>query len=145
MIEPDRMLEGLAATLEESVLPAVGSGFARGQLHAVLEVLGSLRGQLQWGGLLLESEASSIAALLDEVAGSASGSLRERILAWGQASSAPLAERLVEGRGLVCELIEAGLADEGPGKAAVDAWLANDTIFKAMALPAGRLAEISQG
>lgn len=145
MIELDRMLEGLAATLEESVLPAVGSGFARGQLHSVLEVLGSLRGQVQWGGLLLESEASAIADLLEEVAASTAGPLRERIVAWSQVSSAPLAERLVEGRGLVCALIEAGLADEGPVKTAVDAWLANDTILKAMALPAGRLAEISQG
>ena len=40
---------------------------------------------------------------------------------------------------------DAGHADGGPLAAAVDAWLANDAIFKAMALRPSRLAEISQG
>jgi hypothetical protein len=145
MIETDRILEGLSRTLEESVLPALGSGFARGQLYAVLEVLGALQGQVTWGGMLLENEAASLASLLGEASKSVGGTLGERLLAYAVGASAPLAERLREGRALVCALIEDGYADDGELAAAIDSFLANDTIFKAMALRPGRLAEISQG
>jgi hypothetical protein len=145
MIETDRILEGLSRTLEESVLPALGSGFARGQLYAVLEVLGALQGQVTWGGMLLENEAASLASLLGEASKSVGGTLGERLRAYAGGASAPLAERLREGRALVCALIEDGYADDGELAAAIDSFLANDTIFKAMALRPGRLAEISQG
>jgi hypothetical protein len=145
MIETVRILEGLSRTLEESVLPALGSGFARGQLYAVLEVLGALQGQVTWGGMLLENEAASLASLLGEASKSVGGTLGERLREYAGAASAPLAERLREGRALVCALIEDGFADDGELAAAIDSFLANDTIFKAMALRPGRLAEISQG
>ena len=145
MIETDRILEGLARTLEEAVLPALDSGFARGQLFAVLEVLGSLQGQVQWGGMLLENEASSLSTLIEEAAAVTSGELGDRLRRYTQASGATLAVKLHDGRALVCALIEAGHADNGELAAAIDGYLANDTIFKAMALRPGRLAEISQG
>lgn len=145
MIEPDRILDGIARTLEANVLPALGSGFARGQLYAVLEVLGSLQGQLLWGGMLLENEASSLATLVVEAAAVVDGELGSRLRAYADLAATPLGNRLVEGRALVCALLEAGYGDEGPLAAAIDGYLANDTIFKAMALRPGRLAEISQG
>lgn len=145
MIESDRLLDGLARTLEEAVLPALGSGFARGQLYAVLEVLGSLQGQLVWGGMLLDNEAATLASLIDDAAAAGAGDLGPRLAAYAQLATAPLAERLREGRALVCALIEGGHADDGALAAAVDGYLANDTIFKAMALRPSRLGEISQG
>lgn len=145
MIEPDRLLEGIARTLEETVLPSLGSGFARGQLFAVLEVLGALQGQLAWGGMLLDNEAASLASVAALAATTIEGELGWRLLDYGTRPDAPLAERLAEGRALVCALIEAGHADAGPVKDAVDAHLSNDAIFKAMALRPSRLAEISQG
>ena len=145
MIDPDRMFEGIARTLEDSVMPALGSGFARGQLHAVLDVLGGLQGQVGWGGMLLESEADALAELVAAAAADREGPLTERLRGYSNLAAAPVAERVREGRALVCEMIQQGLADSGPLAAAVDAWLANDTIMKAMALRPGRLAEISQG
>jgi len=145
MIEPDRILDGLARTLEETVLPALDSGFARGQLFAVLEVLGSLQGQVRWGGMLLENEAGSLSTLIEQAAASTVGALGERLRRYADLPDAPLADRLQEGRALVCALIEEGHADDGAMAAAVHEYLANDTIFKAMALRPGRLKEISQG
>lgn len=145
MIEPDRVLDGIARTLEETVLPALGSGFARGQLFAVLEVLGGLQGQLVWGGMLLENEAANLAALLADAAASVEGDLGARLAAYAGLTGAPLAERLREGRALVCALLDAGHGDNGELAAAIDGYLANDTICKAMALRPVRLAEISQG
>lgn len=145
MMEIDRILDGVARTLEDSVLPALDGGFARGQLFAVLEVLGNLQGQVQWGGMLLENEANALSMLIAQAAAATDGELAENLRGYATSGSAPLAERLHEGRGLVCALIEAGLADDGDLAAAVDTHLANDTIFKAMALRPSRLAEISQG
>jgi hypothetical protein len=145
MIEPERILEGLARTLEQAVLPAIGGGFARGQLFAVLEVLGALQGQVVWGGMLLENEAASLDGLIEEAKAITKGPLGERLRAYASLAGAPLADRLGEGRALVCALIEEGHADEGSLRASVDSFLANDAIFKAMALRPGRLAEISQG
>ena len=59
-ILPEELVDGCVRTLQERVLPALSSRFARGQLYAVLEVVGSLQGQLAWGGMLLDSEASSL-------------------------------------------------------------------------------------
>jgi hypothetical protein len=145
MIETDRILEGLSRTLEESVLPALGSGFARGQLFAVLEVLGGLQGQLAWGGMLLENEAASLASLVEQASNLVVGPLGERLRGYAALAPAPVADRIREGRALVCALIEEGHADDGELASAIDAFLSNDTIFKAMALRPSRLAEISQG
>ncbi len=145
MIATDRILEGVAKTLEEIVLPALPPGYARGQLYAVLEVVGSLQGQLLLGGPMLESEAAMIDTLLAEAAQSVAGDLGERCGAYATRASSTLAERLRDGRSLVCELIAGGHGDGGALGSAIDSYLANDSILKAMALRPGRLAEISQG
>lgn len=145
MIGIDRIVEGLAHTLERTVLPAVGGGYARGQLFAVLEVLGSLQGQVQWGGMLLDNEAAALAALAAEAAG-LGGELGARAAQVAASTNQPLDERLREGRALLCALLDAGHADEGaPLAATIRSHLANDAIFKAMGLRPSRLAEISQG
>jgi len=150
MIEADRILEGLARTLEETVLPALDGGYARGQLYAVLEVIGGLQGQVQWGGMLLENEASTLIALAAEAASTLEGPLKEHAVAVAANSAASPADRLREGRALVCALIDAGHADDAPAgggalAASINGYLANDTILKAMALRPSRLGEISQG
>jgi hypothetical protein len=145
MIEPDRILEGIARTLETAVLPALGSGFARGQLHAVLDVISSLHGQLEPGGALLENEASMLSALAAEAAASLPEDLASRCRAYASDPPAGLAERLRAGRAIVCDIIAGGHADGGSLATAVDGYLTNDTILKAMALRPGRLAEISKG
>jgi hypothetical protein len=149
MIEADRLLDGLARTLEETVLPSVGSGYARGQLFAVLDVLANLQGQVQWGGPALDHEATTLETLAAEALALGEGALdpvlHERAEAMARSGAAPLAERLRAGRELVVALIEAGCADRGPLAATIDGYLTSDTLFKAMALRPTRLAEISQG
>lgn len=149
MIEPNRILEGIAHTLEQSVLPALQSGFARGQLFAALEALDGLQGQLRWGGMLLDQEAAALSDLLEQAAtvldDNVDADLGRGLRAYSAGDGAPLEERLREGRRLVCALIEAGHADGGELASAIDGYLANDTILKAMALRPSRLAEISQG
>ena len=145
MIEPDRILDGLLRSLEDSVLPALPAGYARGQLFAVLEVLGALQGQLAWGGMLLDGEAVSLAELLVEALSSVGGELGAALKSHAERPPARLEERLREGRRLLCALIDAGHADSGPLAEAVEAHLRNDAIMKAMALRPSRLAEISQG
>jgi hypothetical protein len=148
MIEPDRLLEGMLRTLETSVLPALDSGFARGQLFAVLEVLGSMQGQVTWGGAMLENERDALDALVAEAAsavGANDADLAGRLRSHADRRFVSLDERLREGRRLVCELIERGHADAGPIADSVRGYLCNDAISKAMALRPGRLAEISHG
>lgn len=146
MIEIDRILEGLAQTLEQAVLPAVGGGYARGQLFAALEVLAGLQGQVQWGGLLLDHEAQALASLATQAADAVTGEFGARAAAVAAMASEPLEDRLREGRALVCALIEDGHADDdGALASSIRGYLANDSIFKAMGLRPSRLAEISQG
>ena len=153
MIETDRMLEGIARTLESTVLPALGPGFARGQLQAVLDLLGNMQGATVWGGFLLEGEASSLgeviavasAAMATRGERSVDEALARRIEAYASMPATALGDRLAEGRSILCALVEAGLADDGELAKAIDSHLANDAILKAMALRPTRLAEISQG
>ncbi|HEY2775119.1 MAG TPA: hypothetical protein VGK20_13820 [Candidatus Binatia bacterium] len=145
MIEPDRTIEGIVAALEKSVLPSLASGFARGQLFAVLEVLGGLLGQLSWGGPIAESEADSLVELMSAVSPSLGGPIAARVRDFAAAPPLAVAERIATGRALLCELIDSGLADDGELRSAVDSHLANDTLRRAMALRPSRLAEISQG
>lgn len=147
MIEPDRLLEGALRTLEHSVLPAIGSGFARGQLFAVLEVLANLQGQTEWGGALLQMERTMLDDLIATAAEdrAITGDLGSKLRAYRDAPTSPLCDRLRKGRRLVCELIDAAHADSGSLAGAIDSYLCNEAISKVMALGPGRLAEISQG
>ena len=44
----ERIFEGLAASLSESVLPAVDDPYARSQVAAAIELIGNLGSRVQW-------------------------------------------------------------------------------------------------
>jgi len=148
MLDLDRILSGIARVLEDRVLPELPSGYARGQLHAVLELLENLQGRAVWGGPLLEGEA----AMLDSLAAEAAAKLPDqesplaaRLRAYTAAPPASLSDRVHAGRALVCELVAGGHADSGELAALVDGFLTNDAVMKALGLKPSRLSEISQG
>ncbi len=55
MLDPQQIIAGITETLFKSVLPEIGSGFARGQLFAVIELLENLEPRVEWGGLALNA------------------------------------------------------------------------------------------
>ena len=64
LIPPEELLDGAVATLLESVLPALGTRFARGQLYAVVDVLRNLRDRVEPRCAALAAEAASAEAAL---------------------------------------------------------------------------------
>ena len=64
MIALETLVDGVVRTLTESVLPDVGSRFARGQLYAAIDVLRNLRDRIEPKAALLAAEAESAAAAL---------------------------------------------------------------------------------
>jgi len=57
-IPVETLIDGLARTLTDAVLPEVTSRFARGQLFAVVDVLQNLRDRLEVKAALYEAEAA---------------------------------------------------------------------------------------
>ncbi len=64
----ERVVDGLVETLEREVLPDLQSRFARGQLHAALDVLANLRDRIEWRTDLLRADAEATATALTELA-----------------------------------------------------------------------------
>lgn len=148
MLELDRILSGMIRVLEDRVLPELSSGYARGQLHAVLELLENLQGRTVWGGPLLEGEAAMLESLAAEAVGKLTdprGSLAARLRDYVAAPPSSLGERIHVGRALVCELVAGGHADQGALATLVDGYLTNDAVMKALGLKPSRLSEISRG
>ena len=83
-ILPEELVDGCVRTLQERVLPALSSRFARGQLYAVVDVLRNLRDRVEEKSALLRSEAESAAAALARAA--------EALRAGGAAAAATAAE-----------------------------------------------------
>jgi hypothetical protein len=75
-----RLLEGIAQSLHDAVLPNVSDSFARGQTLAAIELLRNLASRTQWGDDEARAEAQR---LVDALAapGAASGNLLERLRA----------------------------------------------------------------
>src|SRR5213595_2285290 len=67
-IPVETLIDGLARTLTDAVLPEVTSRFARGQLFAVVDVLQNLRDRLEVKAALYEAEAASATAALERAA-----------------------------------------------------------------------------
>jgi hypothetical protein len=138
------VVAGIARTLLRDVLPGLGSGFARGQLYAAIELLENLDGRVVWGGPLAEAEFEQLGELAAAV---------HALLAMHGADEAAVADaaRMADGGGLedrrrwLCGLIESGGADEGDLAVAVDGFLTNSSLLQAMGVKPSRLAEISQG
>ncbi|MFT4572365.1 MAG: hypothetical protein ACI8TX_001954 [Hyphomicrobiaceae bacterium] len=144
MLEIERIFNGIAETLQRSVLPELQTGFARGQLWSVIEVIDNMAARVDWGGQQLEFENDGLTKLAAELAPMLdAGPLRDRVAAFATGGATSVA-RSHEGRSLICELIETGLADDGPIRTAVDGFLANDAFLRGLAMKPSRLSEISQ-
>ena len=59
-----RILEGIAESLGETVLPAVSDPYARSQVKAAIEILGNLATRVEWDRDQLEELVTSIDAAL---------------------------------------------------------------------------------
>lgn len=60
----DRLFEGLAASLRDSVLPSVDDPYARSQVRAAIELLGNLSTRVEWRRDQLEAVVDHIASAL---------------------------------------------------------------------------------
>jgi len=147
MIPLETLLDGLERTLTASVLPDVGSRFARGQLYAVVDVLRNLRDRIEPKAELLAAEAESAAAALERVAAVLDAQpLREALAA---AAGVPLATRVVALRAALIDAL--GRIDALPddrareARAALNAHLAAQAIRDLAVVKPSLLREISKG
>ena len=147
MIPLETLLDGLVRTLTESVLPDVGSRFARGQLYAVVDVLRNLRDRIEPRADLLAAEAESAAAALERAAAVLDAQpLREALAA---AAGVPLATRVVALRAALVDAL--GRIDALPddrareARAALNAHLAAQAMRDLMVVKPSLLSEISKG
>jgi hypothetical protein len=147
MIPLETLLDGLERTLTASVLPDVGSRFARGQLYAVVDVLRNLRDRIEPKAELLAAEAESAAAALERVAAVLDAQpLREALAA---AAGVPLATRVVALRAALVDAL--GRIDALPddrareARAAVNAHLAAQAMRDLAVVKPSLLSEISKG
>ena len=83
-----RLLDGIAQSLHDAVLPNVADSFARGQTLAAIELLRNLASRTQWGDDAARLEAQRLVdalaaagAPLDNASGNTSGDLLERLRA----------------------------------------------------------------
>jgi len=83
-----RLLEGIAQSLHDAVLPNVADSFARGQTLAAIELLRNLASRTQWGDDAARLEAQRLVDALaaagappDNASGNTSGDLLERLRA----------------------------------------------------------------
>lgn len=147
MIPLETLLDGLVRTLTESVLPDVGSRFARGQLYATIDVLRNLRDRIEPKAALLAAEAESAAAALERVA----AVLDDRPLrdALAAAARAPLDARVVALRAALVDVLARidALPDERAREArpAVNAHLAAQAMRDLAVVKPSLLSEISKG
>jgi hypothetical protein len=147
MIPLETLLDGLERTLTASVLPDVGSRFARGQLYAVVDVLRNLRDRIEPKAELLAAEAESAAAALERVAAVLDAQpLREALAA---AAGVPLATRVVALRAALIDAL--GRIDALPddrareARAALNAHLAAQAMRDLAVVKPSLLSEISKG
>ena len=147
MIPLETLLDGLERTLTASVLPDVGSRFARGQLYAVVDVLRNLRDRIEPKAELLAAEAESAAVALERAAAVLDAQpLREALAA---AAGVPLATRVVALRAALVDAL--GRIDALPddrareARAAVNAHLAAQAMRDLAVVKPSLLSEISKG
>ena len=147
MIPLETLLDGLVRTLTESVLPDVGSRFARGQLYAVVDVLRNLRDRVEPRAELLAAEAESAAAALERVAAILDADPLRGALA--AAASAPLDARVLALRAALVDVLARidALPDDRAreARAALNAHLAAQAMRDLMVVKPSLLSEISKG
>jgi hypothetical protein len=76
-----RLLEGIAQSLHDTVLPNVADSFARGQTLAAIELLRNLASRTQWGDDDARAEAQRLVVSLAAQSGDTSGDLLARLRA----------------------------------------------------------------
>jgi hypothetical protein len=155
-LPPALVLAGVARTLEEDVLPAVGDRAARGLVFTAIEVLANVQDLVEWRIDLRDEELTGAATALAEAAGrleaiglTAESARLRGVLAAAQA----IPEREGRGRALDAALADALVAADGahgrPGIAdalgPVRAHLVNQTIRDLMRTQRPLLNRISQG
>ncbi|MBI3768269.1 MAG: hypothetical protein HY271_07195 [Deltaproteobacteria bacterium] len=155
-LPPAVVLAGVARTLEEDVLPAVGDRAARGLVFAALEVLANVQDLVEWRVDVREEELTAAAAALTESAerlqASGLGAEAARLRA-ALAAAEHLDDRAARGRALDAALEDALVvldrARAEPGVeaalASIRAHLVNQTIRDLMRTQRPLLNRISQG
>ena len=122
-VSPQTLIDGVAQTLHEQVLPHVESRAARGQFWAVIDVLRNLGGRIEPAAAPLEEEARSAAAAL--------GTLAARLRDAGEASLATALEASVA----AAPATPAGARADALRAALVDAFARLDALPDAVADP----------
>ena len=147
-IPVETLIDGLARTLTDAVLPDVTSRFARGQLFAVVDVLQNLRDRLEVKAALHEAEAASAAAALERAAAALGREAAAARIA-GALAAGPPAERAAALRAALVAALEAIdlLPEEraAPARAAIAEHLAAQTMRDVAVLKPSLLGEISKG
>ncbi len=155
-LPPAVVLAGVARTLEEDVLPAVGDRAARGLVFAALEVLANVQDLVEWRVDVRDEELTAAAAALTEAAEglevSGLAAEAERLRA-ALAAAERLDDRAARGRALDVALEDAlvGLdrvcAEPGveAALASIRTHLVNQTIRDLMRTQRPLLNRISQG
>ena len=150
-IPVETLIDGLARTLTDTVLPDVTSRFARGQLFAVVDVLRNLRDRLEVKAALHETEAASAAAALERAAAALGREAAAARIAGALAAApaGPPAERTAALRAALVAALEAidVLPEElaAPARAAIAEHLAAQTMRDLAVLKPSLLGEISKG
>ncbi len=155
-LPPAQVLAGVARTLEEDVLPAVGDRAARGLVFTAIEVLANVQDLVEWRSDLRDEELRSAAAALlasawrlEAIGRAAEGArLREAVVA-----AYGIADRDERGRALDAALTDALLvadgvrsdADRESVAAPVRTHLVNQTVRDLMRVQRPLLNRISQG
>lgn len=154
MIPTGTLLDGVVRTLLEEVLPHVPGGYARGQLYTAVDVLQNLRDRVEVRRDLLEAEAESACAALEQARDAAAGPgcerARDRIArALAEAPEGPPSERVESLRRALAEAFEAveALPEERAAAArrALGDHLAAQALRELALVKPSMLAEISQG
>lgn len=154
LLSPEALIDGMMRTLRDEVLPAVGGGYARGQLYCVLDVLNNLRDRVEAKAAHLETDATAAQEALEAVVAilraAGHGAEAERLQAACEAAPTdPPSERAAALRGLVGAAIVAAERLEGAraGEAqnAIRGYLVPQVVRDIATLKPSMLAEISKG
>jgi hypothetical protein len=155
-LPPALVLAGVARTLEEDVLPAIGDRAARGLVFTAIEVLANVQDLVEWRTDLRDEELTGAATALAETAArfDAIGLAAEGARLRGAAAAAQaLPTRDDRGRALDAALADALVAADGAHErpaiedalAPVRAHLVNQTLRDLMRTQRPLLNRISQG
>ncbi|HEY2385979.1 MAG TPA: hypothetical protein VGK30_03380 [Candidatus Binatia bacterium] len=155
-LPPATVLAGVARTLEEDVLPAVGDRAARGLVFTAIEVLANVQDLVEWRADVRDEELSGASAALADFAGrlealglhAESARVRAGLLAAKGETEREARGRALDGA-LVDALIVADGAHDSPGMveavAPLRRHLVNQALRDVMRTQRPLLNRISQG